>query len=216
MTAGREKKMKKSEKISTVISFIVILLPLLAGLLLWDKLPDELPIHYNYKGEADNFASKAVAVFGLPLFVFALQAVCLFVSAKIEKKTQAFSAVLLICPAVSLMMGAAVYAESFGFDLDIGTVIIFVTGVLFSIIGNVLPKISRNKTAGIKLPWTLKNDVVWNKTHRLGGFVWFFGGIVLAICAFLPPLVRIISVSVIFAVMILVPTVYSYTIYKKI
>ena len=211
-----EKKMKKSEKILTVISFIVILVPLFVGLAFWNKLPSELPIHYNFKGVADNYASKEYAVFAMPLFVFAIQAVCLFVSGKIEKKLQAFSVIILICPTLSLVVGAAMYMKPLGFDFDVVTVILFVIGVLFCIIGNIMPKVSRNKTMGIKLPWTLKDDEVWNKTHRLAGFLWFFGGIAVAVCAFLPSLARVIAVSAIFAAMILVPTVYSYVIYKKI
>ncbi len=207
--------MKKSDKILTAISFAVILVPMLVGLILWNSLPEELPIHYNYKGEADNYASKAFAVFGIPGFIFLLQAVCLWISYKLEKQRIAFSTVIMICPALSLMVGAASYLPTLGFDLDIGTVIIIVIGVLFSVIGNILPKVSRNKVMGIKLPWTLKNDEVWNKTHRLGGFVWFFGGILLVGCAFLPPLARVMAVSAIFVLMILIPTVYSYVIYKK-
>ncbi len=210
-----EKIMKKSEKILTAISFAVILVPMLAGLIFWNRLPEELPIHYNYKGEADNYASKAFAVFGIPGFVFLLQAVCLWISYKIEKQRIAFSIVVMICPALSLMIGAVAYLPELGFDFDIGTMMIIVMGVIFSVIGNILPKVSRNKVMGIKLPWTLKNDEVWNKTHRLGGFVWFFGGILLAVCAFLPPFVRVITVSGIFVLMILVPTVYSYVVYKK-
>lgn len=207
--------MKKSEKILTAISFFVMLVPMLAGVVLWNRLPEELPIHYNFKGEADNYAAKWFAVVAMPLFLCLLQALCLFVSYKITKQAAAYSIVLIICPAVSLLVGAASLLPPLGIAFDAGTYVPFFLGILFCIIGNVLPKISRNKTMGIKLPWTLKNDTVWNRTHRLAGFLWFFGGIAVCVCAFLPAVARVISVSAIFAAMILVPTVYSYYIYKK-
>lgn len=208
--------MKKSEKILTAISFFVMLVPMLAGVVLWNRLPEELPIHYNFKGEADNYAAKWISVFLMPLCLCLLQAVCLFVSYRIEKRAASYMIVLIICPALSLLLGAVGYLPFLGINIDAGTYIPFFLGILFCIIGNVLPKISRNKTMGIKLPWTLKNDTVWNRTHRLAGFLWFFGGIAVCVCAFLPAVARVISVSAIFAVMILVPTVYSYCIYKKI
>ena len=210
-----EKKMKKSEKIKLTVSFLVILVPAIVGLIVWNRLPDELPIHYNYKGDADNYAAKWFAVVAIPLFLCLLQAFCLFVSYKMSKQAAAYSIVLVICPFISLLIGAASLLPPLGMAFDAGIYIPFFLGILFCIIGNIMPKVSRNKTMGIKLPWTLKNDEVWNKTHRLAGFLWFFGGICVAVCAFLPSLARVIAVSTIFAAMILVPTVYSYVIYKK-
>ena len=64
--------MKKSEKIKLTVSFLVILVPAIVGLIVWNRLPDELPIHYNYKGDADNYAAKWFAVVAIPLFL------CLF------------------------------------------------------------------------------------------------------------------------------------------
>ena len=76
-----------------------------------------------------------------------------------------------------------------------------------------MPKAKQNYTIGIKLPWTLDDTENWNKTHRLGGFLWVIGGIVFLIGAFLPGGAVLTLVTAL--VMVLVPTGYSYMLYRK-
>ena len=208
--------MKKSEKIIMALSFLGILIPAFFGLAIWEKLPEKLPVHYNLEGVPDNFADKWVAVLLVPLFLFVLQAFCLVIDKKINKQSQYSAAtVLVICPFLSIVIGLTTYLPVFELDVDMVSIILCAVGFLFVVIGNIMPKISRNKTMGIKIPWTLKSDVVWNKTHRLAGFLWFFGGIIIMIVAFLPTMVRFIGASVVFAAALAVPIIYAAAVYKK-
>ena len=81
--------------------------------------------------------------------------------------------------------------------------------------GNYMPKVSQNRTLGIKIYWTLANEENWNKTHRLAGRIWVAGGVVMLATAFLPIKWIIGILLALVLVMILVPYLYSYRIYNE-
>ena len=85
-------------------------------------------------------------------------------------------------------------------------------GALFVVIGNYLPKCKQSYTVGIKIPWTLNDEENWNKTHRLAGFLWVIGGVVIMATAFLGTFWLFFVVLI---PMVIVPFVYSYSLYKK-
>ena len=61
-----------------------------------------------------------------------------------------------------------------------------IIAVLFTVIGNLMPKFKHNYFIGIKTPWTLASEEVWFATHRLGGKLWFYGGLIMIIFSFIP------------------------------
>ena len=85
-------------------------------------------------------------------------------------------------------------------------------GVSLVAIGNYLPKCQQNYTIGIKIPWTLNSEENWNRTHRLAGFVWVMGGIIMILSAFWVGIWITIAVS---AMMALIPVIYSYALHRK-
>lgn len=89
-------------------------------------------------------------------------------------------------------------------------------GFLLILIGNKMPKVKRNYFTGVKTPWTLSSDTVWNKTQRLGGKAFFFGGLTILLAAFFVPLhwMGEVVVAVVIVVCIL-PTVMSYIWYQR-
>ena len=98
--------------------------------------------------------------------------------------------------------------------MHISTVVPVFVGLLFLILGNYLPKIRQNRTVGIKLPWTLQSEENWNRTHRLSGFLWVLCGLVMIPLS----LLRLWSgwlFGALLAVMVLIPTVYSYALHRK-
>lgn len=206
-------------KWTLLITSVVILLPILCGILLWDKLPDEIAIHWGVNGEADSWASKAFAVFMMPPVLLVLQWVCFFSSAwdpkgkNISKKM--LGLVLWIIPILSLLIGVLVYANALNRRVDVSVIVPLFMGALFVVIGNYLPKCKQSYTMGIKLPWTLNNEENWNATHRLAGKLWVAGGLLVIPCTLLPPVVCFSAMMGILLVMCIVPTVYSYRLYKK-
>lgn len=182
--------MLKRNKWKILATTLVTLLPILAGLILWDKLPERMPIHWGVSGEANGYAGRAVAVFALPGFMAAMHLLCVVATAldpKAEHHAEkVLDLVFCIVPVMSVFVSGMVYAAALGVKVDVGTWTLALCSVLFILIGNYLPKCRRNYTIGIKVPWTLDSDENWNVTHRFAGKVWVTGGFILLIVSFLP------------------------------
>ena len=208
--------MIKKYKHTLIITSLVLLIPVIVGLLLWDKLPDPMPSHWNIHGEVDNWSSKTFTVFGLPGLMLVLQWVCTFACTADPKyknyNPKMIKLMLWICPAIGLLLCTLVYGAALGYELPIESVMPLLVGALFMVIGNWLPKCQQTYTMGIKLPWTFASEENWNATHRFGGKVWFFGGIVTMLTAFFG---NFWLLMVILAAMVILPTVYSYLYYCK-
>ena len=211
--------MIKENKWKLLISSIVILLPVIAGLILWNRLPDRMATHWGMAGSADGWSSKPFAVFALPLFVLVIHWICIIVTAadpKNKNQTQkAVSLVFWVCPFISLFTGAIIYTAAFGMNFSINILLPLVTGLVFVVIGNYLPKCKQNYTVGIKVVWALENEENWNATHRFGGKVWVIGGMLLMLCAFLPKAVMYYVLIVLITLLGIIPVIYSYVYYRK-
>ncbi len=208
--------MIKKNNATLIITSIVILIPMLIGLLLWNKLPDPMPSHWGINGEVDGWSSKAFAVFGFPGLLMAIHWICVLASCT-DPKSKDYTPkmiilVLWICPVLSLVLNSMVYAAALGYEISIEIIMPLLVGLMFIIVGNLLPKCRQSYTMGIKLPWTLASEENWNKTHRFGGKLWVAGGIVILATAFLGNFWILLGVLV---VMVAVPTVYSYLLYRK-
>lgn len=202
-----------------IIGTIVILLPMVAGIILWDKLPDTMATHFGASGNADGFSSKAFAVFGLPLILAALQWLGLIITAKDpknkEQSPKAINMGIWIMPVLSIVVSAVMYSLALGLEFSVEKIIPAVLGISFILIGNYLPKCRQNSTLGIKITWTLADEENWNRTHRIAGITWVIGGIVMLAGIFLPIEVYLIAFIPVMLLMVLIPTVYSYFLYKK-
>lgn len=208
--------MIKKNKGLVITTTLVCLLPVLAGLLLWNRLPEQIPSHWNYQGVIDGWSSKCFTVFFIPLLILAMHWVCLAVTA-IDPRSENISAkslalVLWISPVMSVVVGTLMYGTALGMEMNVDRVMPMAMGLLFVIIGNYLPKCRQNYSIGIKVPWTLHNEDNWNATHRFGGRLWVVGGLVTLAAALLGyPLV----IFPVLPTLGLAPMVYSYLYYKK-
>ncbi len=201
-----------------LLTSVVILLPILAGIILWDKLPDSVPVHFGPSGEADDFASRGVAVFVMPLVLLAIHWLCMLATSADPKRKnidgKPLGLVLWICPLISLLVNGVVYTTALGIAINVMMVFGLFFGCLFVVIGNFMPKCRQSYTLGIKLPWTLNDEDNWNRTHRFAGRLWTGGGLVIIITAFLGNAFAYIFLGIIL-MMVLIPTIYSYRLYKK-
>lgn len=199
-----------------IITSIVILIPILIGIVFWDKLPDQVPAHWDMNGNVDDYLTKAQAVFIMPLVLVAFQWICALGTSLDPKRKnindKMFTLVLWIIPVISLLCNSFVYVTALGHKVSVEIIMPLFMGVLFIIIGNYLPKCKQSYTLGIKLPWTLDDEENWNKTHRMAGFLWVIGGVVIMATAFLGAFWLFFVVLI---PMVIVPTVYSYLLYKK-
>ena len=208
--------MKENRK-TMILTCLLCLLPMALGLYFYKELPDQMPIHWNAAGEVDGYAPKALAVFGFPVFFAALELLMFFVILSDPKKQNQSNVMRQLgfwsLPVIGMIVYPMTIFSGMGYDLPVTTIVMLLCGVLFIVVGNYMPKAKQNYTVGIKLPWTLHDTENWNKTHRLAGFLWVIGGILFLVAAFLPG--GAVLTLAIAAVMVLVPTVYSYLLYLK-
>lgn len=206
---------KKNLKL-LIITSIIILLPVLAGLVLWNQLPEAVPSHWNASGEIDGWSSKPFVVFGLPSIMLALQWLCVLVTSTDPKKQnhpqKILQLVFWLIPAITVVLSAMTYATALGGNVRVEMIMPMILGIVFIAIGNYLPKCKQNYTIGIKISWTLNSEENWNRTHRLAGWVWTIGGILIMLSGFFGILWLTFAPVL---VMALVPFIYSFVLYKK-
>ena len=210
--------MLKANRKTLIITSIVTILPMLIGILCWNRLPDVMATHFGINNEANGFSSKAIAVFGVPVFLLAVLWLGAFATSHDPKKQnisqKMFSLVLWIAPVISLAAAATMYPINLGYELDITFFSELLLGLMFIIIGNYLPKARQNYTIGIKIPWTLANEENWNRTHRLAGYLWMVCGvfmIFITVTRFGPAQ----WLPGILLIMVLVPCIYSFWLHAK-
>lgn len=206
---------KANKKLLLLTSFIT-LLPVFAGLILWSKLPEQIPSHWNLSGEIDGWSSKPVAVFGISGIMLAAQLICFFATTMDPKNKnisrKALSLVLWIVPFLSVIVGAVTYCAALGIPVSPERIIPIAVGLIFVIVGNYMPKFQQNYTMGIKLPWTLNSEENWNRTHRFGGRLWVLMGLFVMVSSALG---WGWAVLVSFVPIIFLPIGYSYWLYRK-
>ena len=201
-----------------ILTTLICLLPILAGLAVYSRLPEQVPTHFSFDGTPNGWSSRAMAVFGIPAILAAIN-LGLHVALNADpKKRNMGEAMVKIClcviPVVSVLVNGMVLANALGYSTGMETVIPLLVGVLFVLIGNYLPKTKQSYTMGIRLPWTLHSEENWNHTHRLAGFLWVIGGVAFVVISLLH-VWNVWIFGVILAFMVLVPAAYSYLLYKK-
>ena len=206
---------KKHLKVLITTS-LVILLPIVAGVILWNQLPDQMPSHWNAAGEIDGWSSKAFSVFGMPLIMLAFQWICVLGTGADPKKSnhsdKVVHLVLWMIPVISTVLHAIVYAVALGGAVRVEMVMPIMIGLILAVVGNYLPKCKQNYTMGIKIPWTLNSEENWNKTHRFAGWLWTFAGLIIMLTGFFGGFW--IFFGIVF-VMVLAPCVYSYILHRR-
>ncbi len=211
--------MMKQHKWKILISSLLILLPVLAGVILWNNLPERMPIHWGSDGQPDGWSGKAFAVFALPCILLALHLVCLLVTSfdkkNKEQNGKVFGLNFWIVPFISVYACGMTYAMALGASLGISALTCGLVGLTFMVVGNLLPKCKQNSTIGIKLPWTLRDAENWNATHRFGGKLWVCTGFLMLAVAFLPTEAFVYGIVGVIVLAVGVPTVYSYLYHRK-
>ena len=200
-----------------VITSSIILLQTVVGAALWDQLPDQIATHFNMSGEPNGWSGKGFTVFGMPLILLALHWICLLAECA-PNRQKLYSRklrylVLFIVPAISLLMTVVCYGYSLGNRLNVTRMSLVFVGLTFAVTGNYMPKIRRNYTMGIKLPWTLADDENWYKTHRMAAPVWVVCGLLLIVMGAIGEATWIAPAAIVAAVIL--PTGYSFMLHMR-
>ena len=209
----------KHTKLKIILSCIVLLSPMIFGMIVWNKLPDAMPLHWGLNGEVNGWGSKAFAVFVLPLIILAIHGICILASRKDfrnkKQSSKVMGLVLWICPLLSVMANSLSYAVALDKEIKVLFMVSLTMGALFVLIENYLPKCQQNRVVGIRIKWTLKNEANWNATHRFAGKVWVIGGLLLMASSLLPYTLLPWAMIALLLVFAGLPVLYSYRFYRK-
>jgi uncharacterized membrane protein len=173
-----------STRTTTIIVLILIAAATIAGLLLWNQLPDQMASHWNINDQVDGYMSKFWGVFMMPLITLGMFVLFLVVpsidplKANIAQFREAFNLFIVLIVAFMLYIHGLTLAWSLGYtDFKMSTSMVPAMGLLFIFIGFMLRKAKRNFFIGIRTPWTLSSDYVWDKTHQLGAILFMASGV---------------------------------------
>jgi uncharacterized membrane protein len=208
-----------STKAATYTLLAMIGLALLAALLLYPRLPDPMPAHWNAAGEVDGYLPKFWGLFLWPMICVGLFLLFLAIpkidplKANIAEFIGAYNLMMVLITAFMLYVYLLTLLSAFGLEINMTLFILPGIGLLFIAIGYLLGMAKRNFLVGIRTPWTLSSDTVWAKTHQLGKWLFVAAGVVSVLCAFLGEqgfwvfMIAVLVVAV-------VPMVYSYFLWK--
>ena len=208
--------------------YVILCIALTVGalavtLLLYPQMPEKIPTHWNIEGKIDGYGDKTWAAFLMPgilVGLVALFAALPWLSPK-QFAVDTFRStywfiVLAITGTMVFIHGLTLWAALAG-PVDITKPLLAGLLVMFGLMGNVMGKVRRNFYVGIRTPWTLASDRVWNDTHRLAGR-WFVAAAALGLVALLLPIplsAIFITTIVLILTAALGPAVYSLVLYKR-
>jgi len=201
----------------------VIILLTTIGLSFWayPKLPPEVVTHWNFYGQANGWSSREFHAIFFPALLAAMYGLFVFMpkfDPRSERYAEFSEAYLIMRNSILLVLAVVFAAATFsnlGYGINIGTTVAGVIGLLMIILGNNFGKIKRNFFVGIRTPWTLSSDNVWNKTHRLGGRLFMFWGVFLIFTPWLRPMATLIILLGGLITIIFWLNIYSYLLYRK-
>lgn len=202
--------------------WLILIIPFVYLAFIWNNLPDQIPLHWNVNDEVDNYGSKVFGTLLLPLFNIGIYFLMLFIP-RIDPKRRNYE--LFAGPFRMIRGWLAVFMvilffviiqSAMGTMLPVGRIVTGSVMLLFAMLGYYMRNIKPNWFVGIRTPWTLENETVWEKTHLLGGKMWLYGGLVgLLFVFFLEKTGLVILLATLIPVMVVVPVVYSWMLFNK-
>ncbi len=206
--------MKSAISKSTIFGVVLTLAAFGAAAALYNKLPNLLTVHWNMKAQADGYWAKPQGVYFYPILIAAmllLKLVLPVISPRafaIEPFTRAFNILMTAFMLFGAYVMGFVYANALGAHLPVGQAVIAGIGALFIVIGNFLGKTTKNFFIGFRTPWSLDDEEVWLRTHRLGGWLFVLAGVITIIVAILGSYYKAALVAL--GIAALAPLVYSF------
>lgn len=200
--------------------FLLILITFLISLFFYNEMPSSMATHWNEKGDVNGYSSKIFGLFFMPFMLLGLFVLFLLIP-KIDplKKNilefkKYYDIFILLFIIFMVVIHLQIILWNLGFKLNPNFLIPISIGILFFYTGFILEKTKRNWFIGIRTPWTLSNDIVWNKTHKLGGALFKISGFFAFIGIFFKNL-SYLFVIIPVAISSLIVTVYSYFEFRK-
>jgi uncharacterized membrane protein len=206
-----------------IVSVLVLLLvTTLAGVLHWNGLPDPMASHWGINDQVNGTMPKFWGVFLMPLISLGLVLLFLLIPAidplkvNIAKFRDAFNLFVAFMTLFLMYVQGLILAWNLGFTyFKMSTSLMPALGLLFILVGYMIRKAKRNFFIGIRTPWTLSNDKVWDETHRVGSWLFMGSGVLTILGSFFGGMTAFwfLFVPLIGTAIFLV--IYSYLLYQR-
>lgn len=210
-----------SNKTTTWISFIIIAILVAVGLVLLPQLPDQVPSHWNDQGQVDGYSSKLTGVLLMPGILLATLLLLLVVPsidprrANIAKFRPQYNVFILCFVLFLAYLYVLTLLAGLGIKFDMNRMLVPALGLLFIFVGSMVRHAKRNYMIGIRTPWTLHSNVVWDQTHKVGGIAFMIAGAFTMVTVFVPQFA--FPVMMVSVLLVTVGTiVYSYLVYRQV
>ena len=190
--------MMRVDKKSLFLGIAICLLPILMGMYYYNVLPEQIAVHFNAKGEPDNFVSKTYAIIGVPIFLAIVQGI---ISLVVDfDKTPKKGALIIkgIIPLISVLVQGGIVAYALDNNFNVPQLAVFIIGIVFIILGNYLPKKEFWGKYNFNL-FGLEKGVNEQKVIRAYALHMTFSGVAIFISGFFSSIVALVLI-VIFAI----------------
>ena len=203
------------------VSLMIVVAAFIVSAVVYPRLPATIPTHWDLSGQPNGWSSRFWGAWLIPVFLLGMWALVRVLpridprGSNYAKFGGAFEAIIDTIMLFVLALHIVALRAALGHPVEMERILPIGIGVLLIVIGNLLPRARPNWFVGIRTPWTLSSDRVWEKTHRFGGRIFVAGGLIITIASFL--WVQEAHV-VLFAVMVLVASsvmIYSYLEWKR-
>jgi len=201
-----------------IVSAVFVVIAVGVAVWLYPHMPMRVPTHWDINGQPNGYSSRFWGAAMWPLLIFGLAALTVVlprISPKgfgMESFAGVFGLMMLVVQGVVLVHGIAAMLAGAGHAVPMTIIVHLSFGVLLMVLGNYMGKLRRNFFAGIRTPWTLASEAVWERTHRLAGWLFVLAGVVMVIAA--PFHAMRLLLGVVLSAC-LIPVAYSYFIYRR-
>jgi uncharacterized membrane protein len=171
------------------IPLLIVVAAFLATAVVYPRLPATIPTHWSVEGQANGWSSRIWGAWMIPLFLLGMWAMFRLLPAidprgrNYAKFGGAFEGIMISLMLFALGLHVIVLRAGLGYPVEMRRMLPIGVGVLFIVIGNLLPRARPNWFIGLRTPWTLSSDRVWEKTHRFGGRIFVAGGVLMILAA---------------------------------
>jgi uncharacterized membrane protein len=200
---------------------LILIAAVIASVVVYGNLPASMPTHWNADGDVNGWSSRAFGAFLIPVMIAFFWLLMRFVpridprGENFEKFGGAFDGIIIAVMLFLFGVHVVVLRAALGHHIDMQRVVPIGIGALFAVIGAFLPQAQPNWFVGIRTPWTLSSDVVWQKTHRLGGKLFVGSGLLMILSALVAPSVTHITMFALIAITVGFLFVYSFLEWRR-
>lgn len=203
-----------------IIPIVIIIIALIVGAWLYPSLPERIPVHWNSQGEADGWGSKDFGVFFLPILALGVYLLMTFIpridplKKNYEKFKKPYFYFKLLLSLFFVFLYFFTLCSVSGFEINIAYFMLPAFSFLFILMGAMLPKLKRNYFIGIRTPWTIHSDIVWEKTHKFSSKIFIAAGTISLVGMIFPSFAFSIFITAVIAAAI-VCVAYSYFLFRR-